>query len=93
MEDVAQAETMVLSGFFAAVIVGGLAGWLAAKLMTGGGFGLLGNVILGIAGAVLAEWLFPILGISLGSGFLGSLLSAIIGAAIVLAVIRMVKKV
>ncbi len=93
METLGTADTMVFSGFFVAVIIGGLAGWLAGKLVTGGGFGLIGNVILGIGGAILANWLLPVVGINLGSGFFGSVLSAMIGAAIVLIAVRIIKKV
>lgn len=94
MEDVAQAETMVFSGIFIAILIGGLAGWLAGKIVTGGGFGLIGNVLLGIAGAILAEWLFPKVGLDIfGGGFFGSVLSAMCGAALVLVAIRIVKKV
>lgn len=93
VEGVAEAETMVFSGFFIAIIIGGIAGWLAGKLVAGGGFGLFGNVILGIGGAILAEWLFPLLGVNLGSGFFGSVISAMIGATIVLIAIRIFKKI
>ena len=79
--------------YLIAIIIGAIAGWLAGKVVSGGGFGVLGNTVLGIGGAILAEWLFPILGVHLGSGFFGSVFSAAIGAMIVLIVIRIAKKV
>ena len=48
------------------LIVGAIAGWIAGKVVRGGGFGLLGNIVVGIIGAVVAGWLLPQLGIALG---------------------------
>jgi len=56
------------------IVVGGVAGWLAGLLVRGGGFGLVGDIILGIAGAILAGWLLPTLGISLGGGIVGAII-------------------
>ena len=58
------------------IVVGGVAGWLAGLLVRGGGFGLVGDIILGIAGAILAGWLLPTLGISLGGGIVGAIIAA-----------------
>ena len=74
------------------IIVGGIAGWLAGKLMKGGGFGILVNVLLGIVGSVIGGWLFGVLGISVGSGFIGSLASATVGAIVLLALVGLFKK-
>lgn len=93
MEGSAEANQALFSGLISAVIIGGLAGWLASKLVRGGGFGLIGNVILGIAGAILASWVLPKIGIHLGGGFFGSVFSAMIGAALVLVIIKMIKRV
>ena len=93
MEGSADADSALFSGFLVAIIIGGLAGWLAGKIVSGGGFGLVGNVVLGIGGAILANWLLPMIGLSFGSGFFGSVVSAMIGAAIVLIFIRIVKQV
>lgn len=86
-------DPALFSGLFSAIIIGGLAGWLAGKIVRGGGFGLIGNVILGIGGAVLANFALPMLGLGFGSGFFGSVISAMLGAAVVLIIIRMVKQV
>ena len=93
MEEVAQAETMVFSGWLIAIVIGAIAGWLAGKMVTGGGFGLLANTVLGIGGALLAEWALPLIGISFGSGFFGSIVAAALGAAAVLLIIRVIKRV
>jgi uncharacterized membrane protein YeaQ/YmgE (transglycosylase-associated protein family) len=74
------------------LIVGGIAGWLAGIVMKGGGFGIVGNIIVGILGAVVAGFLFPALGISLGGGIIGSIIAAAIGAIIVLAIIGFLKR-
>ncbi|MBO9477775.1 GlsB/YeaQ/YmgE family stress response membrane protein [Shimia sp. R11_0] len=91
MESLNDTQAALFSGVFSAILIGGLAGWLAAKMVRGGGFGLIGNVLLGIGGAVLAHFFLPLLGVSLGTGFIGSVLSAMIGAAVVLLIIRLIK--
>jgi uncharacterized membrane protein YeaQ/YmgE (transglycosylase-associated protein family) len=74
------------------IIIGGIAGWIASKLVTGGGMGLAGNVVLGIIGAVVAGWLLPLIGIGTAGGFIWSIITAAIGAIIVLLVISLVKR-
>ena len=74
------------------LIVGAVAGWLAGQIVKGGGYGLIGDIIVGIVGAYIAGFLFPRLGISLGAGIVGEIISAAIGAIILLAVIRAVKR-
>ena len=75
-----------------AIIIGAIAGWLAGLIVRGGGFGFLGNVVLGIVGAVVASYALPAIGLHMGSGFFDSVLSAMVGAIIVLVIIRLVKK-
>jgi uncharacterized membrane protein YeaQ/YmgE (transglycosylase-associated protein family) len=74
------------------LLVGAIAGWLAGLLVKGYGFGLLGNILVGIVGAFIAGWLFPTLGISLGSGIVAAILHAMIGAVILLLIIRLVRR-
>lgn len=74
------------------LIVGAIAGWLAGLIVKGYGFGLLGNIVVGIVGAFIAGWLFPRLGISLGGGIIGAIIAAVIGAVILLVLIRLVKR-
>ena len=73
------------------LVIGAVAGWLAGLLMRGGGFGLLGNIVVGIVGAFVGGFLFGLLGISAG-GIVGSLVTAVAGAAIVLFVVGQFKK-
>ncbi|MGH7487988.1 MAG: GlsB/YeaQ/YmgE family stress response membrane protein [bacterium] len=74
------------------LIVGAIAGWLAGQIVRGFGFGLIGNIIVGIVGAVIAGWLFPRLGINLGGGLIGSIIAAAIGAVILLFIIGLVRR-
>lgn len=71
--------------------IGALAGWLAGTLMKGRGFGLLGNIIVGIIGSVVGGFAFGLLGISAG-GILGSIVTAVIGAVLLLFIISLIKK-
>ena len=68
-----------------------VAGWLAGTLMKGGGFGLLGNIVVGVIGAVIGGFVFGLLGISAG-GLIGSIVSATAGAALLLFIIGLIKK-
>ncbi len=74
------------------LFVGLIAGWLAGKIVQGGGFGLFGNIIVGVIGAFFAGWLLPILGFSVGGGIISSIINAFIGAAILLIILRVVKR-
>ena len=74
------------------LIIGAIAGWLAGLVMKGGGFGLVGDIIVGIVGAVVAGFLFPALGVSLGGGIVGAIIAAAIGAIILLAIIKVAKR-
>jgi uncharacterized membrane protein YeaQ/YmgE (transglycosylase-associated protein family) len=60
--------------------------------MKGGGFGLVGDIVLGIVGAVVAGWLLPAIGILIGGGILGSIINGFIGACVVLFVIRLINR-
>ena len=70
-------------GFIWSIIIGIVAGYLAGKIMRGGGFGVIVNLILGIIGGVLGGWEFSLLGISAG-GILGSLITSTVGAILLL---------
>lgn len=71
------------------LIVGAIAGWLAGKVVRGGGFGLLGNIAVGVIGSVIAGFLFPYFHLSLGTGFINAVIDAFIGAVILLVVLRL----
>ncbi|QKC81538.1 GlsB/YeaQ/YmgE family stress response membrane protein [Mesorhizobium sp. NZP2077] len=72
------------------VLVGLIAGWLAGKIVRGAGYGLIGDIIIGIIGAFIGDWLLPRLGIHLGSGTVSSIVNATIGAIVLLLIIRLV---
>jgi uncharacterized membrane protein YeaQ/YmgE (transglycosylase-associated protein family) len=71
--------------------IGAVSGWLAGTIMKGGGFGLLGNMVVGIIGAVVGGFLFSVLGIST-SGLVGSIITATAGAVALLFVVGLFKK-
>jgi uncharacterized membrane protein YeaQ/YmgE (transglycosylase-associated protein family) len=81
-----------MNGLIWFLIIGAIAGWLAGLLMKGRGFGILGDIVVGIIGAVLGGWLFSALGISAGGGLAGSLIVAFIGAVILLFLVRLIKR-
>jgi len=72
------------------LIVGIVAGWLAGRLMEGGGFGLIGDLIVGLIGAFIGDWLLPRLGIHLGTGIIALIFYAVIGAVILRLLLRLV---
>jgi len=80
-------------GILAAIVIGAIAGWLAGLIVRGAGFGLIGNIVVGIIGALVAGWLLPQLHIALASGMLGSIVDATIGAVVVLVVLTLIKRV
>ncbi|MBS1598307.1 MAG: GlsB/YeaQ/YmgE family stress response membrane protein [Bacteroidetes bacterium] len=73
------------------ILLGAVAGWLAGQITKGGGFGLLGNIVVGILGAVIGGWLAGVLGI-LPTNLLGELLVATGGAVVLLFVVSLIKK-
>jgi uncharacterized membrane protein YeaQ/YmgE (transglycosylase-associated protein family) len=79
-------------GILAALIIGAIAGWLAGLIVRGAGFGLIGNIVVGIIGALVAGWLLPRLHIELASGTVGAIVNATIGAIIVLVVLSLVRR-
>jgi uncharacterized membrane protein YeaQ/YmgE (transglycosylase-associated protein family) len=74
------------------LLIGAVAGFLAGRIMKGKGFGLIGNIVVGVVGAVLGGFLFGVLGISAGSGLLGSLVTATVGAMVLLFLVGLYKK-
>lgn len=74
------------------LIVGAIAGWLSGVIVKGGGFGLLGDIVVGILGAFVGGWLLPKLGVHLGVGLVAIIASATIGAVVMLLVIRLIRR-
>jgi len=85
---------MVLSNESIIVIlfVGLVAGWLAGKIVRGTGFGIIGDILVGIAGALVASLLFSKIGIHLGTGLVSKIAYSAIGAIILLLVVRLVRR-
>ena len=73
------------------LIIGAVAGWLAGQIMKGKGFGLIGNLIVGVIGAIIGGFVFDSLEINT-YGIIGSLIAALVGAIILLWIISLVKK-
>ncbi|MFN4081232.1 MAG: GlsB/YeaQ/YmgE family stress response membrane protein [Saprospiraceae bacterium] len=73
------------------LIIGAAAGWLAGFVRQGQGFGLLGNIVIGIIGSFVGDWLFRQLGIQVSSGLLGAILRATVGAVVLLFVLGLVQ--
>jgi uncharacterized membrane protein YeaQ/YmgE (transglycosylase-associated protein family) len=83
---------MMVGGLIWWIVVGLIAGWLAGKVMKGGGFGVLMDILIGMVGAVIGGWLFGILGVYPGFGLIGSILVAFVGACLLLWIVRLIKK-
>ena len=73
------------------LFVGLVAGWLAGKIVRGTGFGIIGDIVVGIAGALIASFLFPKLGIHLGTGLVSEIIYSAIGAIVLLLVVRLIR--
>jgi len=74
------------------IVVGVIAGWLAGKVVAGGGFGLIGDLALGIIGAFIGDWLLPRLHVHLGSGIVSAIINATVGAIVLLVIIRAIAR-
>ncbi len=74
------------------LLIGLVAGWLAGLLVKGGGFGIIGDMIVGVLGAFIGGFIFTKLGVSAGGGTLGSIIVATIGAIILIFILRLIKR-
>jgi uncharacterized membrane protein YeaQ/YmgE (transglycosylase-associated protein family) len=74
------------------LLVGAIAGWLAGRIIRGVGFGLIGDIIIGILGALVASLLFPRIGVHLGTGMAAEIIAATIGALVLLIVVRLTRR-
>ncbi|MEA2801293.1 MAG: hypothetical protein QOE49_1388 [Rhodospirillaceae bacterium] len=83
--------TLSTESILVILVVGIIAGWLAGKIVRGTGFGLIGDLLVGIAGAFVAAWLFPKLGIHLGTGIIEEIIYSALGAIILLLVVRLIR--
>ena len=73
------------------LFVGLVAGWLAGQIMRGTGFGIIGDLIVGLVGALIGGWLLPQLGIHLGTGLISAIVNATIGAVLLLFIVSLVR--
>lgn len=73
------------------ILVGIIAGWLAGRLVRGAGFGIVGDLLIGIVGAFIGDWLLPRLGILLGTGIVSAIINATIGAIVLLLIVRLLR--
>jgi uncharacterized membrane protein YeaQ/YmgE (transglycosylase-associated protein family) len=83
---------MGLEALVVILLIGAAAGWLAGQIVSGFGYGLLGNIVIGIVGAFIANLLLPRVGLGMGGGIIGAIIAATIGAVILLFVIKLVKR-
>ena len=81
---------MTVTSLLIWILIGAVAGWLAGQIVRGGGFGLLGDIIVGMIGAVIGGWLLG--GIIVIGGLLGSIVLATLGAVILIVILRMVRR-
>ena len=79
-------------GIIWTLLIGIAAGWLAGQFMKGGGYGLVGDLVLGILGSVLGSWIFGAIGLMSGGGIIGSLVVSTAGAMALLWLVRLIKK-
>jgi uncharacterized membrane protein YeaQ/YmgE (transglycosylase-associated protein family) len=79
-------------GIIVWLLIGAVAGWLAGTLLKGGGFGLFGDITVGIIGAIIGGWLAGAIGISIGSGLIASIITATVGAIILILILRAIKR-
>jgi uncharacterized membrane protein YeaQ/YmgE (transglycosylase-associated protein family) len=78
-------------GLLVTLFVGLVAGWLAGKMVRGTGFGIIGDIIVGILGAFIAGWLFPRLGFHIGGGIVSEIIYSAIGAILLLLIVRLIR--
>lgn len=82
---------MTLSALIWFLLIGLIAGWLASMVMRGGGYGIVGDMIVGVIGALLGGWLFGLIGIHAG-GLIGAIITAFVGAVVLLAILRAIRR-
>ncbi len=74
------------------LLIGGLAGWLAGHIMKGSGFGMVGNIIVGVLGAIIGGWLMGAVGLSVSDKLVAKLVTALVGAVVLLFILGLVSK-
>jgi uncharacterized membrane protein YeaQ/YmgE (transglycosylase-associated protein family) len=74
------------------LVIGGMSGWLAGILTKGRGFGILGNVVVGLVGAVIGGHIFQFVGVPGGGGFISTLVTSLVGALVLIFLINLIRK-
>src|SRR5438552_12671975 len=87
----APASSMPVTALIWFLLIGLIAGWLAGQVMRGGGYGIVGDMIVGVIGAVIGGWLFGLLGIAAG-GLIGSIITAFVGAVVLIWLLRLIRR-
>jgi uncharacterized membrane protein YeaQ/YmgE (transglycosylase-associated protein family) len=82
---------MTLTDLIIFLLIGAVAGWLAGLIMKGGGYGLVGDIVVGVIGSLIGGWLFGLLGIAVG-GLIGSIIAAVVGAIILIYIVRLIRR-
>ena len=80
------------SSLIVLLLVGLVAGWLAGKIVQGTGFGVIGDMVIGVIGAFFGTWLLGMLGIFIGGGVIAAIINATIGAIVLLLIVRLVRR-
>jgi uncharacterized membrane protein YeaQ/YmgE (transglycosylase-associated protein family) len=83
---------MTVESLLIILLVGAIAGWLAGQIVRGTGFGLIGDIIIGIVGAFIGGWILGQLHIVIGTGIIAAIINATIGAVILLLVVRLIRR-
>ena len=83
---------MTLTALIWFLLIGLIAGWLAGKVIRGGGYGVVGDMIVGVIGAFIGGWLFSLIGIAAG-GLIGSIVTAFVGAVVLILILRAIRRV
>ncbi len=81
---------MGLTSFIWFLLIGLVAGWLAGKIMRGSGFGIWGNIVIGVIGSIIGGWLFSLISVTT-SGTFGAIITAMVGAMVLLYVVKLIK--
>jgi len=80
-------------GLLVILVVGLIAGWLAGQIMKGSGYGLIGDLVIGVIGAFIGTWLWGLLHLPLIGGFwINAIVISTVGALVLLFILRMVKR-
>jgi uncharacterized membrane protein YeaQ/YmgE (transglycosylase-associated protein family) len=75
------------------LLIGLIAGWLAGKIMGGGGFGIIGDIVVGVIGAFIGGWLWSVLKLpAIGPWWLTAIVSSVVGACVLLFILRLIKR-